>query len=312
MSAILEQDVVAFETHRRALTGFAYRMLGSRAEAEDVVQDAYLRWHTADHAAINEPRRYLGTVVTRLCLDIMKSAKARRETYVGQWLPQPLVDESFGDDTAGDLAHVISIALMLVLERLSPLERAHFHRVDAGAGTPLATRARKLPATRRVRCRLRRSEPHALGRGEAACRQLAARAREHIEAGRPRFAASRGEGHRLAAAFHRAAASGDLQALRQILAEDVVLYTDGGGKRAADLNPIYGADKVLRFLAGVARKGASFNTMQVRAATTNSLAGLVLREEDGSIDTMTFEHSNGCIVAIYVTRNPDKLRYVRF
>ena len=160
MSAILDRDVAAFETHRRALTGLAYRMLGSRAEAEDVVQDAYLRWHTADHAAINEPRRYLGTVVTRLCLDRMKSAQARRETYVGQWLPEPLVDESFGDDTAGDLAHVISIALMLVLERLSPLERASFllhdvfgvdfaevSRTRSAAGRPPVASSPRAPAS---------------------------------------------------------------------------------------------------------------------------------------------------------------------
>jgi len=293
MSAILDQEVAAFETHRRALMGLAYRMLGSRAEAEDVVQDAYLRWHTTDHAAINEPRRYLGTVVTRLCLDRMKSAQARREIYVGQWLPEPVVDEAFDDDTAGDLAHDISVALMLVLERLSPLERASFLLHDV-FGVDFAEVSRTL------------------GRGEAACRQLAARAREHIEAGRPRFAASREEGHRLAAAFYRAAASGDLQALRQILAEDVVLYTDGGGKRVAALNPIYSADKVLRFLDGVARKGASFNTTQVRAAIVNGLAGFVLREEDGSIDTMAFEHCDGRIAAIYVTRNPDKLHHVRF
>src|SRR5262249_4421430 len=152
--------------------------------------------------AINEPRRYLGTVVTRLCLDRMKSARARREIYVGQWLPEPLVDETFGDDTARDLAHDISVALMLVLERL--FERASFLLHDV-FGVDFAEVSRTL------------------GRGEAACRQLAARARVHIEAGRPRFAASREEGHRLAAAFYKAAASGDLRALRQILAEDVVL-----------------------------------------------------------------------------------------
>src|SRR6516225_2551816 len=111
MSAILDQEV-AFETHRRALTGLAYRMLGSRAEAEDVVQDAYLRWHQVDHATIKEPRRYLGTVVTRLCLDRMKSAQARREIYVGQWLPEPVVDETFDADVSGGLAHDLSVALM--------------------------------------------------------------------------------------------------------------------------------------------------------------------------------------------------------
>src|SRR5262247_7745 len=126
MSSMLDQDAASFETHRRALTGLAYRMLGSRAEAEDIVQEAYLRWHAADRKAIEEPRRYLGTVVTRLCLDRMKSAQARREVYVGQWLPEPVVDEPLDTDIAGDLAHDLSVALMLVLERLSPLERAAF------------------------------------------------------------------------------------------------------------------------------------------------------------------------------------------
>jgi RNA polymerase sigma-70 factor, ECF subfamily len=282
-----------FEAHRRALTGLAYRMLGSRAEAEDVVQDAYLRWHDVDHAAVDEPRRYLGTVVTRLCLDRMKSAQARREIYVGQWLPEPVVDEAFDDGSAGDAAHDISVALMLVLERLSPLERASFLLHDV-FGVEFAEVGRTL------------------GRGEAACRQLAARARDHIHAERPRFAASREDGHRLASAFHKAAASGDMAGLRQVLAADVVLYSDGGGKRAAALNPIYGADKVLRFLEGIERKGGVLATTQARAATVNGLAGFVLREEDGSLDTVAFEHRDGRIVAIYITRNPDKLHHVRF
>src|SRR5690348_8339388 len=187
-------EETGFEPHRPALMGLAYRMLGSRADAEDVVQDAYLRWHGADRAAIEHPRRYLGTVVTRLCLDRMKSAHARREVYVGPWLPEPIVDERFEDETAGELAHDISIALMLVLERLSPLERASFLLHDV-FGLDFAEVAR------------------ALGRGEPACRQLATRARTHIEAGRPRFAASREAGDRLAAAFQRANAAGDMQAL---------------------------------------------------------------------------------------------------
>src|SRR5215475_5163401 len=206
MSSVLDQYVAAFETHRRALTGLAYRMLGSRAEAEDIVQDAYLRWHAADRTAIEEPRRYLGTVVTRLCLDRMKSARARREFYVGQWLPEPVVDEAFDDETAGDLAHDISVALMLVLERLSPLERASFLLHDV-FGLDFAEVSR------------------ALGRSHAACRQLAARGREHIGAGRPRFPASSEDGRRLAAAFHLAAISGDAQALAQMLTHDVVLYS---------------------------------------------------------------------------------------
>jgi RNA polymerase sigma-70 factor (ECF subfamily) len=286
-------DIANFEAHRRALTGLAYRMLGSRAEAEDVVQDAYLRWHAADRAAIEEPRRYLGTVVTRLCLDRLKSARAKREIYVGQWLPEPVVDEAFDDSTGDDLAHDISVALMLLLERLSPLERASFLLHDV-FGLDFSEVSR------------------ALGRTEAACRQLAARARDHIEAGRPRFATSREDGRRLAAAFQQAAASGDITALQRILAEDVVLYTDGGGKRVAALNPIRGADKVLRFFAGIVRKNTALATAQMRPATVNGLAGFVLREVDGTIDTLAFEHRDGHITAIYATRNPDKLQHVRF
>jgi RNA polymerase sigma-70 factor (ECF subfamily) len=293
MNAAAERRAVeAFEAHRRALTGLAYRMLGSRAEAEDVVQDAYLRWHTVDPGTIEQPRRYLGTVVTRLCLDRMKSAKARHEIYVGQWLPEPVVDEVFDAEPVGDLARDLSVALMLMLERLSPLERAAFLLHDV-FGLDFAEVAA------------------ALGRGDAACRQLAARARAHIDAGRPRFPASQEEGHRLAAAFHEAAASGDLHTLTQLLAKDAVLYTDGGGKRAAAFNPIHGADKILRFLAGVSRKNSALQTMQVRAAIINGLAGFVMSEADGSVSTMAFECSAGRIAAIYVVRNPEKLRHVR-
>lgn len=293
MNAAAERSAVeSFEAHRRALTGLAYRMLGSRAEAEDVVQDAYLRWHAIDPTTIEEPRRYLGTVVTRLCLDRMKSARARHEIYVGQWLPEPVVDEAFDAESAGDLARDLSVALMLILERLSPLERAAFLLHDV-FGLDFAEVAA------------------ALGRGEAACRQLAARARAHVDAGRPRFPASQEEGHRLAAAFHDAAASGDLHALTQLLAEDAVLYTDGGGKRAAAFNPICGADKILRFLAGVSRKNSALQSLQVRAATINGLAGFVMREADGSVSTIAFECSAGRIIAIYVVRNPEKLRHVR-
>lgn len=293
MSATLDQDAAVFETHRRALTGLAYRMLGSRAEAEDIVQDAYLRWHAADRSVVEEPRRYLGTVVTRLCLDRMKSARAQRELYVGQWLPEPLVDEVFDDEAAGDIAHDVSVALMLVLERLSPLERASFLLHDV-FGLDFAEVARSL------------------GRGEAACRQLAARARAHIEAGRPRFSASREDGQRLATAFQAAMATGDTKTLAQILANDAVLYTDGGGKRAAALNPIRGADRILRVLGGIARKSPALATITARPATVNGLAGLVMRETDGSIDTMAIEHHDGRIVAIYLTRNPEKLQHVRF
>jgi RNA polymerase sigma-70 factor (ECF subfamily) len=293
MNASAEREGASFENHRRALIGLAYRMLGSRAEAEDVVQDAYLRWHAVDRDAIAEPRRYLGTVVTRLCLDRMKSAQARREVYVGQWLPEPVVDETLDAGGAGDLADDLSVALMLVLERLSPLERASFLLHDV-FGLDFSEVARTLQ------------------RGEAACCQLAARARVHIEEARPRFSASREQGTRLAAAFAAAAQNGDVAALTKLLAEDAVLYSDGGGKRAAAFNPINGADKIVRFLAGITRKNPALSSMQVRPATVNGLAGFVLREDDGAIDTLAFEHDGSRIVAIYVVRNPEKLRHVRF
>jgi RNA polymerase sigma-70 factor, ECF subfamily len=293
MSATLDRNAEAFEAHRGALSGLAYRMLGSRAEAEDVVQDAYLRWHAVDHAAIGEPRRYLGTIVTRLCLDRMKSAQARREVYVGQWLPEPVVDEALDDDSGGELAHDLSVAVMLVLERLSPLERAAFLLHDV-FGLEFAAVAQ------------------ALRRGEAACRQLAARARAHVEAGRPRFSASADEGNRLAAAFQKAAESGDTQTLAKLLAEDAVLYPDGGGKRPAPLKPIYGAEKIVRFLEGVARKSPAIPGLVSRNATINGLPGFVMREPDGSLDTIAFACRDGRIAAIYITRNPEKLRHVRF
>ena len=294
MSAPGNTDPVKiFETHRSALTGLAYRMLGSRAEAEDVVQDAYLRWHGAGVAAVEQPRRFLATIVTRLCLDRMKSARVRREVYVGSWLPEPIVDETFDDGDAGEIAHDISVALMLVLERLSPLERASFLLHDV-FGLDFA------------------EVSQALGRGEPTCRQLAARARHHIESGRPRFEASREDGRRLAMAFQQATTSGDVQSLTKILAEDVVLYSDGGGKRAAALNPIYGAEKVMRFLAGIARKNPALATTLARPAVVNGYAGFVLREEDGSIDTMAIEARDGRIAAIYIVRNPEKLQHVRY
>jgi RNA polymerase sigma-70 factor, ECF subfamily len=258
-----------------------------------VVQDAYLRWHEADRTAIERPRGFLGTVVARLCLDRLKSAQTRREVYVGPWLPEPLVDEPLDESSTGELAHDLSVAVMLVLERLSPLERAAFllHDVFGLEFTEVA---------------------RAIGREETACRQLAVRARSHIEQGRPRFAASAQDGRRLADAFAVATRSGDIKALAELLAKDAVLYTDGGGKRAAALNPIYGADKILRFLVGITGKDPSLRDAEARAATVNGLAGFVVREEDGSVETFAFEPRNGRIAAIYVVRNPEKLRHVRF
>jgi RNA polymerase sigma-70 factor, ECF subfamily len=231
-------------------------------------------------------------VVTRLCLDQLKSARAQRESYVGPWLPEPVLDEAaLAAETASDYAHDLSVALMLTLERLSPLERAAFllHDVFDMEFAAIA---------------------QTLGRSAPACRQLAARARAHVHAARPRFAASPDDGARLAEAFRAAAATGDAAALARLLAADAVLYTDGGGKRPAALNPIHGADKITRLLVGLLRKGAPTEEWRFRPARINGAAGYILEEPDGTAQTVAFDVEDGRISAVYVVRNPDKLRRI--
>ena len=282
-----------FEAHRRHLMGLAYRMLGSLAEAEDAVQEAYLRWHAAERGAVENPRAFLSTIVTRLCLDQLKSARARRESYVGPWLPEPVLDAAALDaESASDYAHDLSVALMLTLERLSPLERAAFLLHDV-FDMDFAAVARTL------------------GRNEAACRQLAARARAHVQAARPRFTPSADEGARLAEAFRQAAQSGDASAMARLLAADAVLLSDGGGKRRAALHPIQGADKIMRFFAGIAKKGHT-RGWRMRAARINGLPGFVLADEQGSVQTSAFAVEDGRIAAIYLVANPEKLQRVAF
>lgn len=281
----------AFESHRRRLIGLAYRFLGSRSEAEDIVQDAYLRWHGVDKETVEDEGRYLSQIVTRLCLDRAKSAQLRHETYVGQWLPEPLVDENYDAGTQVELAHDLSVALMLSLKRLSPLERTSFllHDVFDLDFAEVAA---------------------ALGRNEAACRQLASRARQRVRDERPRFSVSPEEGKRLALAFREASMTGDTAQLRELLAQDAVLYTDGGGKRSAALNPIFGPEKILRFFEGIARKGAPTGAIRPELVAINGLPGFLLDEADGPRSTMAFEVSEGRIGAIYIVRNPDKLRHL--
>jgi RNA polymerase sigma-70 factor, ECF subfamily len=274
-----------FEPHRQFLIGVAYRMLGSLAEAEDIVQDAFLRWTASDRGAVEHPRAYLAQIVSRLCLDRMKSAAARREQYVGMWLPEPVV----APPTA-PLADDLSFALLLTLERLSPLERAAFLLHDVFD--------MDYPAIAET-----------LGRNEAACRQLAARAREHVRQERPRFSASDETRTKLTDAFQAALINGDLESFARVLADDAVFYTDGGGKRAAALNPIYGKDKILRFLAGIAKKQPAVTADQVERVQINGLPGFVLRTPEG-VETLAFDMANDQIVVMYAIRNPDKLRHL--
>lgn len=275
-----------FEPHRAYLIKIAYRMLGSVAEAEDVAQDAFLRWSGVARDEIETPRAYLTRVVTRLCMDRLKSARAQREQYVGTWLPEPVVEEP-----AAELAHELSVALMVTLERLSPLERAAFllHDVFELDFAEVAT---------------------ALERSEAAVRQLAARAREHVKDEKPRFLASDEEAARLAGAFQTAMREGDVAVLSKMLASEAVLYSDGGGKRRSALNPIYGRDNILRFLTApkVLREGLE-GIMGVRPVWINGLPGFVIEHAAGR-ETIAFEVGDGVITAIYSVRNPDKLRHL--
>jgi RNA polymerase sigma-70 factor (ECF subfamily) len=282
----MSDAAATFEPHRRFLVGVAYRMLGSVAEAEDVIQDSFLRWEGTDRSNIEEPRAYLARIVTRLCLDRLKSARARREHYVGTWLPEPIVEAPGPAEVADDL----SVALLMTLERLSPLERAAFllHDVFDMDYSAIAG---------------------VLERSEAACRQLATRAREHVRDERPRFEPSRDAEARLTAAFAAAMLSGDTDALTTLLAEDAVIYTDAGGKRKAPLNPVYGRDKIVRFFAGVKTKRAPVTTNTARPVRINGLPGFVIYGEEG-IETISLETSGDQIVAIYVIRNPDKLGHV--
>ncbi|MFT0862185.1 sigma-70 family RNA polymerase sigma factor [Ancylobacter sp. G4_0304] len=276
-----------FETYRARLLRIAYRMLGSRSEAEDVVQNAWLRWAATDRKDVAAPYAFLARVVTRLCLDEMKSARARRETYVGAWLPEPLVETEKDGLDEDDL----TLTLMMALERLSPLERAAFLLHDV-FGVPLGEVA------------------DTLDREAAAVRQLAVRARRNIQAARPRFPVEREEGERIARAFFAASTSGDTATLRTLLAENVVLRADGGGKVLAFINPITGVDRLLRLYEGVRRKWGEGWAQLLEPAWIDGLPGYVSRERGDVLQTTALAIENGRITAIYITRNPDKLRYV--
>ncbi len=273
-----------FETHRPRLVRLAYRMLGSMAEAEDIAQDAWLRWQRAEQDEIRMPAAYLNRTVTRLCLDAMKSARARRENYVGEWLPEPVVepeDENMQRDE-------LTLTLMLALERLSPLERAAFLLHDV-FGVALD----EVAAT--------------LNRDAAAVRQLAARARKHVRAARPRYPVAKAEGERIAQAFFAAVASGDVAALRAMLAETVVVKSDGGGKVLAFINPIIGVERVLRLFSGLHRKYAAQPVALIQPAWIDGLPGYISHDRGNVLQTTALAIEDGRIAAIYITRNPDKL-----
>ena len=278
-----EDAAANFEPLRPKLMRVAYRMLGSVADAEDMVQEAFIRWMKVDRDEVREPKAFLRRAVTRLCLDQLKSARYQRETYIGPWLPDPVME----DDDVED----VTLPLMLALERLSPLERAAFllHDVFGLGFDEVAETIQRDPAT---------------------CRQLASRARTHVHEERPRFQMEKQRGIALAEAFFAASRSGDLKALAAMLAADVSLRADSGGKRPAALEPILGFDAVMKiheFLADIFREKHS---TLVRAGFINGLPGFIRREADGDLATTALDIEDGKIAAIYVMRNPDKLKHL--
>jgi RNA polymerase sigma-70 factor, ECF subfamily len=284
MSEADHQDAAAiFEPLRPRLTRVAYRMLGSVADAEDVVQEAFIRWMGASRSELREPEAFLRRTVTRLCLDHLKSARKQREVYVGPWLPEPIVEENEEED--------VTLPLMLALERLSPLERASFllHDVFGIGFEEIAATIQRSPAT---------------------CRQLAARARAHVREARPRFQVEKQRGLEIANAFFTASRSGDMTALSSMLAADVSLHADGGGKRPAALRPVFGLDQVMEAHRRLAALFRNRRSDLVRIAMINGLPGFVSREADGELQTTALEIDDGMIKAIYVMRNPDKLRHL--
>jgi RNA polymerase sigma-70 factor (ECF subfamily) len=275
--------------YRGRLLGLAYRMLGSRSDAEDVVQDAYLRF--AGAREVQNPEAFLVTVVTRLCLDRLRSAKAQREIYVGPWLPEPVVDaEGLSPDAATEFADDLSFALLLALDRLSPLERAAFLLHDV-FDIQFAEVAQMIDRT------------------EVACRQLATRARRAVREAHPAPPAPPDNHARLLSAFGEAVVSGDVSRLAGMLREDAIALTDGGGRKTAALNPIKGADKIARFFVSLAAKNADRN-VRIEPAVINGILGALIYI-DGKVDhSVSMAIDGERIAAIYIVRNPDKLRHV--
>ncbi|MET0940259.1 MAG: sigma-70 family RNA polymerase sigma factor [Mesorhizobium sp.] len=278
-----EDAAASFDPLRPKLMRVAYRMLGSVADAEDVLQDAFIRWMGADRSGVREPEAFLRRTVTRLCLDQLKSARRQRETYVGPWLPDPVLEEEEEED--------VTLPLMLALERLSPLERAAFllHDVFGLGFEEVAATIRRDPA---------------------ACRQLAARARTHIREARPRFQVEKQRGIELAQAFFTASRSGDMKALGVMLAADVSVHADGGGKRSAATQPVFGFEAVIKLHENLAARFRTDGSKLVHAGFVNGLPGFITLEADGELQTTALEIRDEKIVAIYVVRNPDKLRHL--
>lgn len=283
-----------FETERKRLTGVAYRMLGRWSEAEDAVQDAYLRWQAADHGAVEKPAAWLTTVVVRLCLDRMRRAKAAREVYVGPWLPEPVLTMEGGerreDQSMDSFADDLSLGLMVVLERLGPEERAAFILREAFDSSYAEIAA-------------------SLGKNEAAVRQLVSRARERVRAERPRFRAEPEKHQRLLGEFLTAVAANDTSRLVAMMTSDVRFVSDGGGKAPAALRVVNSPEEVAKLIMHLA--GAKGGPRDMKFVTLNGVPSIWFLDGQGFESVVQFAIEDELVQAIYIVRNPDKLAHLK-
>ncbi|MFF0304733.1 RNA polymerase sigma-70 factor [Streptomyces sp. NPDC004562] len=293
-SAAATPDQQAFHQHRRLLFSVAYRVLGSAADAEDAVQDAWIKWSGADRSQVADPKAYLTRIVSNLALERLRSARHKRETYVGPWLPEPVLTAGEASEAVLD-AESVSMAMLVVLETLSPFERAVFVLKEVFGFSHAEI-------------------GEALERSESAVRQAAHRAREHVRARRPRFAADRARQREVTERFFAAATGGDVNALMELLAPDVTLWTDGGGKVRQALRPVVGAGTVASWFAAIGTvtyQGVEPADMKAELVGINGGPGIVFSGPAGVIATVTFDFdADGRITALHNVANPDKLRAV--
>lgn len=274
-----------FNEHRPLLFSVAYRMLGSGADAQDLVQESYLRWRSAPHASIESPKAYLMTLITRLAIDQLRSAQARREEYVGSWLPEPVVEAQLHEPA--ELAESLSMAFLLLLERLAPVERAVF-------------------LLKEIFDYDYHEIAEIVGKSEDNCRQIVVRSRKHLKEDRPRFDVARTEHQAIVQRFLAACQTGDMPALLALLKQDITLFSDGGGKVRAALNPIYGNDRVARFILGIS--GKELPDFSLQFTTVNAQPGVIFLLDGHVHSVMAMAIADGIIHAIYIVSNPDKLQ----
>ena len=283
-------DIEQFNQYRPLLFSIAYRMLCSQMEAEDMVQESFLRWQTVSTAEVQSVKAYLTSVITRLCIDHLRSAKVQRETYVGPWLPEPLVgDQPPGTDRSVALAESLSMAFLVLLERLTPIERAVFllREVFDYDYSEIAS---------------------IVDKSEANCRQLVRRARQHISAQRPRFDPIPEQQERLTVQFMETCARGDMPGLLSLLADDITVWSDGGGKVTAARRPIVGADRVAHLFITIQSKIPP--GLVTKAAWINGQPGLISYLNGQPENVLIFDIAAGQIQTIYAVRNPDKLQRI--